>query len=89
MKRLFAFGCSLTYYSWPTWADLISPNFDDYYNFGVMGMGNQFIQHTIYEANSIFDFTEDDTVLVMFTNPFRKSLKENKRWLTLQMFKYH
>jgi len=71
MKRLFAFGCSLTYYSWPTWADLISTNFDDYYNFGVMGMGNQFIQHTVYEANSIFDFTEADTVLVMFTNPFR------------------
>jgi hypothetical protein len=71
MKRLFAFGCSLTYYSWPTWADLLSPNFDEYYNFGVMGMGNQFIHHTVYEANSIFNFTSEDTVLVMFTNPFR------------------
>jgi len=71
MKRLFTFGCSLTYYTWPTWADLISPSYDDYYNFGVMGMGNQFIHHTVYEANSIFDFNENDTVLVMFTHPFR------------------
>jgi hypothetical protein len=71
MKRLFVFGCSLTYYSWPTWADIISTGFDEYYNFGVMGMGNQFIHHTIYEADSIFNFTSDDTVLVMFTNPFR------------------
>jgi hypothetical protein len=71
MKRLFVFGCSLTYYTWPTWADLIGQQFDEYYNFGVMGMGNNFIQHTVYEANSIFDFTTDDTVLVMFTNAFR------------------
>ena len=71
MKKLFTFGCSLTYYSWPTWADLISPTFDDYYNFGVMGMGNQFIHHTVYEADSIFNFNENDTVIVMFTNPFR------------------
>lgn len=71
MKRLFAFGCSLTYYTWPTWADLVSPGFHEYYNFGVMGMGNQFIHHTVYEANSIFDFTPEDTVLVMFSHPFR------------------
>lgn len=71
MKRLFTFGCSLTYYTWPTWADIVSTTFDDYYNFGIMGMGNQFIHHTVYEANSIFDFTTNDTVLVMFTNPFR------------------
>ena len=86
MKRLFTFGCSLTYYSWPTWADIISTSFDEYYNFGVMGMGNQFIHHTIYEANSIFNFTSDDTVLVMFTNPFRNdsfildTQDNNLRW---------
>ena len=86
MKRLFAFGCSLTYYSWPTWADLISTSFDEYYNFAVMGMGNQFIHHTVYEANSIFDFTSNDTVLVMFTHPFRNDsfiidpLDKNLRW---------
>ena len=86
MKRLFAFGCSLTYYSWPTWADLIGTEFDEYYNFGVMGMGNQFIHHTIYEADSIFNFTSDDTVLVMFTNPFRNDSfiidpqDKNLRW---------
>lgn len=71
MKRLFAFGCSLTYYSWPTWADLISQEFDQYYNFGVMGCGNQFIQFTVYEADALFSLNESDTVLIMASHPFR------------------
>ena len=71
MNRLFAFGCSLTYYSWPTWADLISQEFDQYYNFGVMGCGNHFIQFTVYEADALFSFNENDTVLIMTSHPFR------------------
>lgn len=71
MKRLFAFGCSLTYYSWPTWADLIGQEFDQYYNFGVMGCGNHFIQFTVYEADALFSFNENDTILIMTSHPFR------------------
>ena len=71
MKRLFAFGCSLTYYSWPTWADLISQEFDEYHNFGVMGCGNHFIQFTVFEADALFSFNESDTVLIMTSHPFR------------------
>lgn len=71
MKRLFAFGCSLTYYSWPTWADLISQEFDQYYNFGVMGCGNQFIHFTLFEADALFSLNENDTVLIMTSHPFR------------------
>jgi len=71
MKRLFAFGCSLTYYSWPTWADLISQEFDQYYNFGVMGCGNHFIQYTVFEADALYGLNENDTVLIMTSHPFR------------------
>jgi hypothetical protein len=71
MKRLFAFGCSLTYYSWPTWADLVSQEFDQYYNFGVMGCGNQFIQFTVFEADALYSLTSSDTVLIMTSSPFR------------------
>ncbi len=71
MKRLFAFGCSLTYYSWPTWADLISQEFDQYYNFGVMGCGNHFIQFTVFEADALYGLNENDTVLIMTSHPSR------------------
>ena len=71
MKRLFAFGCSLTYYSWPTWADLISQEFDEYYNFGVMGCGNHFIQFTVFEADALYGLNKNDTVLIMTSHPFR------------------
>ena len=71
MKRLFAFGCSLTYYSWPTWADLIGQEFDQYYNFGVMGCGNHFIQFTVFEADALHTLNEHDTVLIMTSHPFR------------------
>ena len=41
-KRVFAFGCSFTHYSYPTWANLIAyQNTDaEFYNFGKAGMGN-------------------------------------------------
>ena len=28
--RLFTFGCSFTQYMWPTWADILSKNFNFY-----------------------------------------------------------
>ena len=32
MNRLFAFGCSLTFYWWPTWADILVREFDHFEN---------------------------------------------------------
>ena len=86
MKRLFAFGCSLTYYSWPTWADLISQEFDEYYNFGVMGCGNHFIQFTVFEADALYGLNKDDTVLIMTSHPFRNDtfVKDNHNFLRWQ-----
>ena len=39
MKRLFTFGCSHTNHGYPTWANLLSEEFDEHYNFGMGGSG--------------------------------------------------
>jgi hypothetical protein len=76
-NRLFTFGCSCTGYHYPTWADLVGSQFKEFYNLGLSGMGNRFIQQMVYEANHHKKFTPDDTVLVMFTSFLR-----NDVWLT-------
>jgi hypothetical protein len=82
MKRLFAFGCSMTSYAWPTWADLIAVHngYDRYYNFGQPGAGNKAIEHLVYEADMICDFRPTDTVLVMLTSPWRHDTFVNGKW---------
>ena len=67
MNRLFAFGCSFTNYHWPTWADIIAPNFDEYQNWARIGAGNNFILNSLIECDLKNNFTEDDTVIVVFT----------------------
>ena len=78
--RLFTFGCSLTYYLWPTWADLIGNDYDEYYNMAWYGRGNQYILHTVYEADSLKQFTPDDTVMVMLTSFTRNDCYINGAW---------
>jgi hypothetical protein len=68
MRRLFAFGCSLTRYGHATWADLAGANFDEYYNFGRSGGSNSLMMGRFIEANELFNFNKDtDTVLIMVT----------------------
>lgn len=78
--RLFTFGCSLTYYLYHTWADLIGSNYDEYYNSAWYGRGNQYIMHTVYEADSLKQFTPDDTVMVMLTSFTRNDAYIDGAW---------
>jgi len=80
MSRFFAFGCSFTYYCWPTWADLIGSQYDEYYNQAFYGRGNQYIMHSVYEADSLKAFTPDDTVIVMLTGFTRNDTFINGQW---------
>ena len=50
MSRLFTFGCSFTHWSWPTWADILGREFDEYENWGQRGGGNVFIFHSLIEC---------------------------------------
>ena len=76
-NRLFTFGCSCTGYHYPTWADLLGSQFKEFYNLGLSGMGNRYIQQMVYEANHHKKFTSDDTIIVMFSSYLR-----NDTWLT-------
>ncbi len=53
-KRCFAFGCSYTEYIWPTLADLIGSNFDEYYNFGMSGSDNTYALNRLIDTHSLF-----------------------------------
>jgi hypothetical protein len=66
--RFFAFGCSLTNHNWPTWADLVGMNFDEYYNHGRGGAANNFILDRFLRADLVYNFNpETDVVAVMLT----------------------
>jgi hypothetical protein len=82
VKRLFTFGCSFTFYSYPTWANIMSKNFNDieFYNFGASGGGNQFISNRITEVNRKFKFNEDDLIMVMWSTHCREDRFVNEYW---------
>lgn len=71
MKRLFAFGCSYTYYMWPTWADLLSVEYDHYENWAQSGLGNRAISERIAECHAVNKFTKDDTIVVQWSTHLR------------------
>ncbi len=71
MRRLFAFGCSYTSYSWPTWADLLGVDFEFSKNYGLAGIGNQAIAERVAEANARHHFTKDDIVIVQWSSHLR------------------
>lgn len=82
-KRFFSFGCSFTEYFWPTWADIISWEIPENYNYGKCGGGNGFIFHSIIEANQRFKFCPTDLVIVFWTNIAREDRYINKRWMVV------
>jgi hypothetical protein len=71
MKRLFVFGCSYTVYSWPSWADLLSCEYDQYENWGIAGIGNRGISERIIECHTKHKFTKDDTIIVQWSTHLR------------------
>jgi hypothetical protein len=81
-KRFFAFGCSLTKYYWPTWADIIASEISEYYNYAQTGGGNLFISNSIVEANLTHKFNENDLVIVMWSSISREDRYKNRKWET-------
>lgn len=68
MNRLFTFGCSYTCWHWPTWADLISTEFDEFYNYAIRGSGNRCIAERLSEAVINFNITKNDLIIVQWTD---------------------
>ena len=77
-KRCFAFGCSYTSWIYPTFADLVGVNFEEFYNFGRSGCDNNYILNRLVEANQLFKFNpETDFILVGITSVGRYSHWDN------------
>jgi hypothetical protein len=82
-KRFFAFGCSFTQYYWPTWADIVSKEFKESYNYGRNGAGNFFIYQSLIEAIVKHKINKDDLVMIMFSNVTREDRFTKKQgWIT-------
>ena len=82
-KRFFAFGCSFTQYSWPTWADIISKEINESYNYGWCAAGNFFIFQALMEAIVKHKLNKDDLVMIMFSNVTREDrFTKNRGWIT-------
>ena len=80
--RLFAFGCSFTNFAWPAWPEILAYDLGiPLYNFGASGGGNQFIFNTFIQAKTLYNFTENDLVIVCWTNVCREDRWINKKWL--------
>jgi hypothetical protein len=82
MKRLYTFGCSFTQYNWPTWADILGREFDYYENWGQGGAGNQFIFNSLIECLVKNKLTNNDQIIIMWTNVSREDRYVNDRWIT-------
>lgn len=81
-KRLFTFGCSLTSYSPPTWADIISWDLNiPTQNWGQSGIGNVGIFHKMVECDIRNKFTEDDLILVLWSSWTREDRYKEYSWL--------
>ena len=80
--RLFTFGCSFTNYRWSTWADILGAHYQEYYNWGQSGAGNQYIFNSFVEANERYKICPGDTVIICWTNVMRED-RYTDQWQTL------
>jgi hypothetical protein len=81
-KRFFAFGCSMTSYGWPTWADIISQEIPEFHNYGQSGGGNLFISCQLTEASLRHSFNDTDLIMIMWSGVSREDRYINNSWLT-------
>tara|TARA_B110000503_G_scaffold86254_1_gene131346 strand:- start:379 stop:1236 length:858 start_codon:yes stop_codon:yes gene_type:complete len=98
MNRLFVFGCSFTYYIWPTWADFLAEEYEHYENWGISGIGNRAIFNRLIEFSTTHKITKDDTVIIQWSSHLRNDFYtpnkiddyRNLNWKTYgSLFNYH
>lgn len=66
-KRCFAFGCSYTEYIWPTTADLVGCNFEEFYNFGMSGADNTYALNRLIDVHSLFNLNPETDFVIFGT----------------------
>ena len=80
-NRLFVFGCSMTKYIWPTWADIIAQDISTYVNWGRPGAGNHYIFNAVMECDAKYSFTKDDLVIIMWSSIEREDRYKTNDWI--------
>lgn len=78
--RLFTFGCSMTKYHWPTWADILGRQWEYFENWGNPGSGNTFIFDSLIECDTRNKFTPNDSIIVMWSGIARIDYYQQNRW---------
>jgi hypothetical protein len=86
MSRLIVSGCSFTNFWYPTWAWFLSSAYDETYNYGQSGAGNEYIYHSIVDADTDLQLNKDDTVVIAWSGYYRfdrfKKFDECIKWAT-------
>lgn len=69
---------------WPTWADIISSEVKESYNYGRCAAGNFFIYQSLIEAIIRHKIDKNDLVMIMFSNVTREDrfVKARGGWIT-------
>jgi hypothetical protein len=86
VRRIFTFGCSLTSYEWPTWADALCLHYHleegcKTYNYGSVGMGNEHVVQALAAADLKHTFTDDDIICVLWSSWSREDrIWEDRGW---------
>lgn len=78
--NLFTFGCSMTSYSWPTWADILGRECRSFENWGRGGAGNLYIFESIIECLSRKKITNQDTVIILWSTLNRMDYYQLGTW---------
>ena len=80
-KRVFCFGCSCTYYEWPTWADILRKDLDiPVQNWGMASLGNVGILNRMVQCDIINKFTDKDLIIVLWTSWTREDMYIEGKW---------
>lgn len=78
--NLYTFGCSMTSYNWPTWADILGREFKYFENWAKPGAGNNFIFNSIIECLTKNNLDHNDTVIVMWSGITRIDYYQMNEW---------
>jgi hypothetical protein len=71
MSRLIVSGCSFTNFWYPTWAWFLGSAYNETYNYGQSGAGNEYIYHSIVDADTDLQLNKDDTVVIAWSGYYR------------------
>ena len=83
--KVMTFGCSFTKYHWPTWADIVLKQAEQYGhdtdNWGLPGVGNLFIAIKVQEAIATGSLKPGDHAFICWSTFMREDRMVNGTWI--------